>query len=105
MDLRKGISFSKPMSGKDKKTIREKLFLFFSFLNSILQLFDMILRKEENIIIKWIKQKKKRKEKEIKIQFILHICRMDQHNEEIRKIGRETLKYSKKSNPPSFCQI
>ena len=65
----------------------------------------MILRKVENIIIKLIKQKKKRKKKEIAIQFILHICHMDQHTEEIRKMGRQTLKYSKKSNPPSFCQI
>ena len=94
MDLRKGISFSKPMSGKDRKTIREKLFLFLFFLNSILQLFDMILRKEENIIIKLIKQKKKekKKKKEIAIQFILHICHMDQHTEEIRKMGWQTLK-------------
>ena len=49
------------------------------------------------------KKKKKRKEKEIAIHFILHICHMDQHTEEIR--GWQTLKYSKKSNPPSFCQI
>ena len=76
------------MSGKDRKTIREKPFLFLFFLNSILQLFDMILRKEEKIIIKWIKQKKKKK-KEIAIQFILHICHMDQHTEEIRKMGRQ----------------
>ena len=83
------------MSGKDRKTIREKLFLFLFFLNSILQLFDMILRKEENIIIKLIKQKKrkkKKKKKEIAIQFILHICHMDQHTEEIRKMGWQTLK-------------
>ena len=72
-------------------------------MNSILQLFDMILRKEENIIIKW--NNKKKKEKEIAIQFILNICHMDQHTEDIRKMGRQTLKYSKKSNPPSFCQI
>ena len=52
------------MSGKDRKTIREKPFLFLFFLNSILQLFDMIIRKEENIIIKLIKQKKKKKKKE-----------------------------------------
>ena len=79
------------MSGKDRKTIREKPFLFLFFLNSILQIFDMILIKEENIIIKLIKQKKKKK-KEIAIQFILHICHMDQHIEEIRKMGRQTLK-------------
>ena len=54
------------MSGKDRKTIREKLFLFLFFLNSILQLFDMILRKEENIIIKLIKQKKKKKKRKKK---------------------------------------
>ena len=50
-------------------------------------------------------KKEKKKKKEIAIQFILHICHMDQQPEEIRKMGRQTLKYSKKSNPPSFCQI
>ena len=66
MVLRKWTS-SKPLSGKDRKSIREKLFFFFLiFHNSILQLFDLILREEENIIY----QMNQTKKMEISIQFI-----------------------------------
>ena len=65
MVLRKWTS-SKPLSGKDRKSIREKLFFFLIFHNSILQLFDLILREEENIIYHMNQTKKM----EISIQFI-----------------------------------
>ena len=71
----------------------------FFLKNSILQLFDMILRKEQNTIIKWA-NKKNGNWTPVYLKYFPHGSAQWRDNE-----NGQTLKYSKKSNPASLCQI